>query len=879
MAHFLRWTLKFLLKPIKPFSFTQIFKKNTRIIYYQNKEIDTMLKLLCTVALLFVAVKANDEKTIPYAFFGSRTTYKTVSSLHIDVPAGYKARQVVMLARHGTRTPKISYSKDLLPKLVELQSKITKSPTLSENDFQAIKNWTTTIDTKNYRRITQNGRDEMKELATRVRAAFPYLFEQHYNSNNYEVLTMKDSRCVNSSLSFIQSLFEDKKITEIPKCEPTDLLLMLDSMEKNDTKRKEFQTYIENQAKEFKESHHMDGVLKRVAAKLGVDSKELDPEIINTMYDACAYEYSIDQNRIPPWYKAFTQKDLEILEYAWELSWYYIIGYGNPYNKKLACPMAIRLEELLRKKTNEEGPDAVFYFACEKNIMTMLFMLGLADGDDPFTASNYKGIEGLNWRTSLYGVWAANFMAVLFENANSEYEVAFYFNENLTTITLKDGTKCTYCPLLGIQEKLTAFISDNDCVNFVADNILKITQETNQYWYLSTKTAYKLVSAKEIFVPPNHKPIQIFTVNSHGTQPLTRSFTTSVLNSLEILKGKIGENAKMTPPEIQAIMNWQQSIKNKLNNKNLIPKGHVEIKELALRVRKAFSDLFKQSDNYKALTIGEDRCKETGILFLQNVYGNTNIADVSKCNDDDFFLTIEKIKKRKHEDEKEVESKEFKKSYFMNKVVDRVKVKMGANDITLDDVNIIYEACRDERLSDDESLPPWCIVFCKEDLEVLEYYEELQLYYAYGYGNPSNVKLACPMAVQLLKTLEEKINKNKGPDGLFHFANTTNILSLHVMLGLGKDHSPLTASNFIEKKNRQWRSSMFSPSAANFMAVLFKNANNDYVVAFYINERITRIPLGNGSSCTECQWSDIQNKLQAYISDNDCVHFIADYNN
>ncbi|XP_050424338.1 multiple inositol polyphosphate phosphatase 1-like [Adelges cooleyi] len=833
-----------------------------------------MLKLLCTVALLLVTVKANDEKTIPYAFFGSRTTYKAVTTTKIEIPNGFTPRQIIMMARHGTRNPKSGLSQDLLPKLIKYQTEITKSATLCEKDIEAIKNWKTNLDGTQNRTITQKGLDEMKQLAIRVREAFPNLLKRQYNSNIYEILTMPYPRCKLSAQTFIQNIFNDETITELPICDYTDILLMIDGMMEADTKFKEYQKYFLEQAKKFQEGPDMAGVVQRVAAKLGIDSKELNPEIITTMYEVSAYEYAIDENRIPPWYSVFSLEDLEILEYAWDISWSYVIGYGNPHNKKLACPMAIRLEERLRNKIYGEGPDAVFYFACEKNIITLLFIFGIGKGDAPFTASNYKGMKHLNWRTSFYGPWAANFMAVLFEKAKNDY-VSFYFNEKPTTITLKDGSSCTVCPWLDIQETLIAFITDNDCINFVATNTVRNYKDTNLYWYFSTNTTYKLVSAKKIIIP-DLKPIQIFTVNSRGTASLTSNFATTVLPLLESLKEKITFNAKMTQLDIEAIKNWPQNIENKLKNTNFIQKGHDEIKKLALRVRKGFPGLFEQSDNYMALTIGEESCRETGIVFLQNVYGNNNITDVPTCNDDDFFLMIENIKKRKHEEDIELESGKFKKSDFMNKVVERVKVKMGADDITIDDVNIMFGACRDERSLDDESIPPWCSVFRQEDLEVLEYFDELHLYYAYGYGKPFNVKLACPMAIRLLQTLEDKINKKEGPDGVFHFAKNTNILSLHVMLGLGKDDCPLTSSNFIEMKNRKWRSSMFSPWAANFMAVLFEGANNEYKVAFYFNENITSITLRDGSSCTECPWLDIQNKLQAYISDNDCVHFIAE---
>ncbi|XP_050424828.1 multiple inositol polyphosphate phosphatase 1-like [Adelges cooleyi] len=230
---------------------------------------------------------------------------------------------------------------------------------------------------------------------------------------------MSSLRFVISAQTFMQNVLNDDNfeiVTESHVCDRSDILIEIDNMMKADKNIAEIQPYYKDQVKEFEAGPHMTGVVQRVAAKLGIESKELNPEIITAMYEVSAYEYSIDQNRIPPWYKVFCPDDLEILEYAWDISWYYVIGYGNPYNAKLACPTAIRLEERFRNKISGEGPDGVFYFASEKNVLVMLIMLGLANGDAPFTASNYKCMKDLEWRTSLYGPFAANFIAVIIKS-------------------------------------------------------------------------------------------------------------------------------------------------------------------------------------------------------------------------------------------------------------------------------------------------------------------------------------------------------------------------------------------------------------------------------------------------------------------------------
>ncbi|XP_050423416.1 uncharacterized protein LOC126835150 [Adelges cooleyi] len=853
---------------------------NVEIKEFIDLVITTMLKFLCTVALFLVTVKANDEKSIPYGFFGSKTPYNLVAAPEIEKPKGFTPRQIFMLGRHGTRGPRFSFSNDKMPKLVKYQNKFTERATLNPKDIKAINNWVTIIDTTGDKSITQKGHDEIKDLAIRIREAFSNLFQRQYNSDNYEILSAPDSRCELSGQTFIENIFKDETIPKIPVCDPTDILLQVEGLKKLDTRCKEIRVKTDSLIKEFRTGKYMDGVVQRVADKMGIDSTELDYEIINIMYEVATFELTIGDSAISPWYKIFCQDDLEVFEYADDIFRFYFNGYGDPFNKKLACPMAIRLEERLRNKINGEGPDAVFYHGHSTNILSLYVMLGIGDGDIPFKQSNYKGMKDLKWRTSLFGPWAANVMVVLYEGAENDYRVSFYLNEKLTSITLRDGSFCTVCAWSDIEDKLTAYITDNDCVDLVATNTVRNYKDTKPYVYFGTKTAYKFVSAKEIFVPPSlrdYKPIQIFTLSRHATTSTTKYFYDNQLPKLYDLKGKITKKAKMTQIDIQAIMNWQPSIEFKPNDKELIPKGRVEIKELALRVREAFPDLFEQSNNYAALTMEDERCRESGTIFLQTVYDDTTITDVPKCNNDDFFLTIKNIIPAKPLAEGvEYESQKFKKGDSMKKVVERVNVKMGSDDITLREVLMMYEVCRYEIAFDDGSIPPWCSVFCQEDLEIIEYFDELYWDSRFGYGNPHNLKVACPMALRLLQTLEEKINRKEGPSGVFHYAHRSNMVNLYLIFGVGKDDSPLTASNFIEMKNRKWIASKLCPWAANFMAVLFKNANDDYKVAFYFNEHITSIPLEDGSSCTVCPWLDIQKKLQAYIRDNDCVHFIAE---
>jgi multiple inositol-polyphosphate phosphatase/2,3-bisphosphoglycerate 3-phosphatase len=60
------------------------------------------------------------------------------------------------------------------------------------------------------------------------------------------------------------------------------------------------------------------------------------------------------------------------------------------------------------------------------------------------------------------------------------------------------------------------------------------------------------------------------------------------------------------------------------------------------------------------------------------------------------------------------------------------------------------------------------------------------------------------------------------PAGVLYFTHHEMILLVLTSLGFDKDSQPLTSKNYDTMANRQWRSSVISPFAANLAAVFFK---------------------------------------------------------
>lgn len=53
---------------------------------------------------------------------------------------------------------------------------------------------------------------------------------------------------------------------------------------------------------------------------------------------------------------------------------------------------------------------------------------------------------------------------------------------------------------------------------------------------------------------------------------------------------------------------------------------------------------------------------------------------------------------------------------------------------------------------------PWCAVFTRRQLELLEYAEDLQEYYYSGYGNPANAKVGCLLVKDMFDMMRKVVN-------------------------------------------------------------------------------------------------------------------------
>lgn len=157
--------------------------------------------------------------------------------------------------------------------------------------------------------------------------------------------------------------------------------------------------------------------------------------------------------------------------------------------------------------------------------------------------------------------------------------------------------------------------------------------------------------------------------------------------------------------------------------------------------------------------------------------------------------------------------------------------------------------------------------FTKDDIDVLEYREDLKTYYKTGHGVEINSRVACYTVADMLSHL---ITDEPLPKVIAYFAHASTIQLFLTALGVGKDNDKLKANNFDNMQGREWRSSEISPFASNLAVVRYGNCTDGVQkVKFFLNEK----PL-TFDWCTESDDSCKLNQvLDQYQSFQDCANY------
>ncbi|XP_046406348.1 multiple inositol polyphosphate phosphatase 1-like [Ischnura elegans] len=403
------------------------------------------------------------------------------------------------------------------------------------------------------------------------------------------------------------------------------------------------------------------------------------------------------------------------------------------------------------------------------------------------------------------------------------------------------------------------------------------------YLHFATKTAYEFVfQEKDPEEIPGCEPAQVWMLARHGTRNPSKD-ELGLLQELNPLRDEIlrnheaRRNGELCYPDKENLKKWQLKT-GKTMASTLATQGKTDMALLGSRMRMNFPSLFREGyreDRYVFRHTQKERTRESAEIFAKSIFGHDKVKPEGVKNDGliksySNCTTWEELMDKK-ETFKEVEL--FEESVYMQSLIKNVSRRLGFKyNLTLEKIDAMYDMCRYDKSWNLNEISAWCACFSKEELQVLEYRQDLRYYIEAGYGNDINIKLGCPLVkdfVDKFRALNKDLEENQSttgegnhqPRGIFYFTHSKALLMLLARLGIRQDEQKLTHEDYRAKgRDREWKTSLMTPFSANLVVVFYNcpRSPGGPQVMMYLQGRKVNY---KGCRVGLCSWKELEQKL------------------
>lgn len=210
------------------------------------------------------------------------------------------------------------------------------------------------------------------------------------------------------------------------------------------------------------------------------------------------------------------------------------------------------------------------------------------------------------------------------------------------------------------------------------------------------------------------------------------------------------------------------------------------------------------------------------------------------------------------------ERAKFENSQVFVQLVNDVSLRLGYKfPLKIEQINDIFDMCRYDQAWNLDVHSAWCAAFTPNQINVLEYREDLEYYYQVGHGNELNQNIECAAVSDLL----QHMTSNDLPKVVAYFSHASALQLFLTALGAAKDIQPLRADNYFTMSRRNWRTSQLAPFTGNLAAIKYECPQEveRNKIMFFLNEK----PL-EFSWCKVglCNWSDVKDMYKKYAQGN-----------
>ncbi|XP_050548869.1 multiple inositol polyphosphate phosphatase 1-like [Daktulosphaira vitifoliae] len=413
--------------------------------------------------------------------------------------------------------------------------------------------------------------------------------------------------------------------------------------------------------------------------------------------------------------------------------------------------------------------------------------------------------------------------------------------------------------------------------------------DSDPYLFFSHKTAYQLVYNSKFKPVPYCQPKFIWMFIRHGTNYPTTNESLAI-RQLHLFKDRVIKNheerhdGNLCRNILDSLKRWEFEV-SPMSEDDISPQGKMDMRLMAKRIKDKLSGLLVNNINqntFKFLSSEDRKMMNSAEEFSRSMFGDDfrSMISIDTVSSNSSFIGFEDCPKQEiPKNEVHPEAVKFRNSPEYLKMVSQISARLGFRDnITDSIIHAMYESCRYNKALVLDSYPAWCNLFTRQELQILEYYEDLDFYYKYGYGVDFNTKVGCPMAQEIMNYLSDASKQHSdSPTAVFRFGSSAGLLATLIALDIAKDSVPLTSDSYYLQNRRQWKMSQVDPFAGNLAVIFYKcdQGDDENKVMFYLNEGVYDYP---GCNVGLCSWKFLENKFKHYLEQRKCIDVCHDRN-
>lgn len=404
--------------------------------------------------------------------------------------------------------------------------------------------------------------------------------------------------------------------------------------------------------------------------------------------------------------------------------------------------------------------------------------------------------------------------------------------------------------------------------------------------HLSTATRYEngMTSTQKLLneivePPPSCSPIHINLVARHGTRAPTKKRIKQINGFAERIR-EWGNSSLLAPSWMK---DWKSPWQGRTVGGEVLPKGEEEMFELAQRLRTRYPEIFKEPyhpDLYMISATQVPRSAASAVAFGIGLFAGEGalgpgrhraFSVISDSRTHDTHLRFyESCSAYQESKKKSLPLVAATQEDFHARIASSLKERFLFN-VTREDIPTLWFLCKQEASALD-IVDRSCSLFTKEDVEMLEWADDVEVHKLKGYGESINYRMGVPLLTNVLESMERVIAANKDGHAWnavekahLRFAHAETVIPFICLLGLFLDEgevqkilmeAPLEPPPR-PPQTRLWRGSAVAPYGANSMVVLHKcSAANkdgspeeeiDFRVQVFHNELPVAVPGCNGT--------------------------------